>query len=120
MTHLTPGPSPLPLSLPGRGDRYPPLPLGGEGRVRGARSDPELGGLGPIAAEVAEDAHRHLAPEQVAGDARDVLGGHRLDAGEDLVELESAAEIDLLPRDVAHPAARVLAREHQAFLHVVL
>src|SRR5438093_5280569 len=83
-------------------------------------SDAELGGLRAVAAEVAEHAHRHLAREQVARDAGHVLGAHPLDAGEDLVEQERAAEVDLLPGEVAHPAPGVLEREHEAALQVVL
>src|SRR5438552_10918098 len=50
---------------------------GNDTRERGL-SDPEPGRLRAVAAEVAEEAHGHLTPEQVGGDARDVPVAHRL------------------------------------------
>ena len=45
---------------------------------------------------------------------------HALDAFERFVEAELAIEVDLLPREVRHPARRALEVQHQAALEMIL
>src|SRR4051812_24800431 len=58
--------------------------------------------------------------EEIARDAGHVLGGDALDARERLVEPEVTLEVNLLPRQVRHPAGGVLEAQHQAALEMIL
>ena len=55
-----------------------------------------------------------------ARDALNVIGRDALDARERFVEAEMAIEVDLLSRQMRHPAGRVLETQHQAALEVIL
>src|ERR1043165_4546156 len=64
--------------------------------------------------------HRRAVAEQVARDALHVIGGHVVDALQDLVERELLAEIDLLTRELRHAARRVLEAQHEAAFEMIL
>src|ERR1700726_4016977 len=73
------------------------------------------------AVEGAEGGDRDLlGPEEFAGYRLDFLAGYRFDAGENFVERVEAAEVEFLAREVGHPRAGGLEREHQRTFEVVL
>src|SRR5687767_9545411 len=61
-----------------------------------------------------------LVGKQVACHAQDVVLSHALHALERFVQAEVPVEVDLLPRQVRHPARRALEVQHQAALEMIL
>src|SRR5262245_32205699 len=70
---------------------------------------------------ISQDRRRQrVVPEEIDGDALQLLRSDPLDPSQRLVEAELPVEVDLLPREVRHAAGRVLETQHQAALEVIL